>query len=163
MWIDQFAAFKLKTTFLAVINIFKALGVNGGILLNHFVGGENYKTSFLIESLTLLALGFVFVPLIFILIGGFGIIVYRRSFISYKNGTYSFGDLFRTHHLNNGEFDKIVCKLYLPQKVYFLNEKSEIVLKLRMEIRYIGKAKFLEFINPFIDKISLLLCLCLLI
>ena len=62
MWIDQFAPFKFKTVFLAIINIFKALGVNGGLLLNHFIGGKNYKISFLIESLTLLALGFLFVP-----------------------------------------------------------------------------------------------------
>lgn len=62
LWIDQFAAFKYKTAFLSITNIFKALGVNLGLLLNYYFTGEKYKSTFLVEMFSLFALGFVFVP-----------------------------------------------------------------------------------------------------
>ena len=62
LWIDQFAMFGFKTTFLSFINLAKAIGVCFGLLLNYAFTPEGYKKSFLVEIILLGTIGGALIP-----------------------------------------------------------------------------------------------------
>ena len=51
LWIDQFAIFSLKTGFLSMINLAKAIGTSLGLLLNNYFTPAKFTNSFLIETI----------------------------------------------------------------------------------------------------------------
>lgn len=59
IWVDQFSYFFFKTLFLTLIGLSKALGVISSLLLNFYIGEENYATQFLIIAIIILALGVI--------------------------------------------------------------------------------------------------------
>ena len=62
LWVDQFGIFSLKTAFLSLINLAKAIGVSSGLLLNYSFTPAGYKKSFLVEIVLLLAIGCGIIP-----------------------------------------------------------------------------------------------------
>ena len=58
VWIDQLSLFAFKTIFLSITNLCRALGVSCGLLLNNYFGSDNFKKSFLVESILLGCIGF---------------------------------------------------------------------------------------------------------
>ena len=60
LWIDQLAVFSYKTIFLSITNLCRAIGTTCGLLLNYYFGRENFKKSFLVESILLACIGFAF-------------------------------------------------------------------------------------------------------
>ena len=63
LWVDQFGMFSYKTLFLSLINLSKAIGVTLGHLLNYIYTPKGFKSSFLIETIVLFALGLCFIPI----------------------------------------------------------------------------------------------------
>jgi len=63
LWIDQLAIFSFKTVFLSLTNLYRAGGVSCGILLNYYMGSDNFKKSFLIEGIILACIGCGIIPI----------------------------------------------------------------------------------------------------
>jgi hypothetical protein len=63
LWIDQFAIFSLKTGFLSMINLAKAIGTSLGLLLNNYFTPAKFTNSFLIETILLGIIGCGFLPI----------------------------------------------------------------------------------------------------
>ena len=60
LWIDQLAIFSLKTIFLSITNLCRAIGVSCALFLNYSFGADNFKKSFLVESILLGIIGLSF-------------------------------------------------------------------------------------------------------
>ena len=60
LWIDQLSLYAFKTIFLSVTNLCRAAGVTFSILLNYYLGSDNFQKSFLIEAILL---GFIGIAL----------------------------------------------------------------------------------------------------
>lgn len=59
VWIDQFGMFFYKTVFLTLIGLFKSLGNVLTLLLNYYLGEENYPKLFMTASILTLSLAFI--------------------------------------------------------------------------------------------------------
>ena len=57
MWIDQLSLFAFKTIFLSITNLCRAIGVACSLLLNYYLGPDNFKKSFLVEGILLGCIG----------------------------------------------------------------------------------------------------------
>ena len=63
LWIDQLAIFYFKTIFLSITNLCRAIGVSSALLLNYSFGADNFKKSFLVESILLGIIGLAFIQI----------------------------------------------------------------------------------------------------
>ena len=86
LWVDQFGMFSYKTLFLSLINLSKAIGVSLGYYLNYIYTPKGFKSSFLIETILLFALGFSFIPIHNIYFAS-DLLLYRGKF---KDGEFTF-------------------------------------------------------------------------
>lgn len=110
-------------------------------MLVFFILGLSAGTIFSIEFLVFSILGivpprnipFISIGLLFVVICLLGIIVYKRGYFSFIDGTYKYVDLFKTRQVKINEISKVYLKSNPNMKFYVVGRENAIILKLPME------------------------------